>query len=129
MQVLNDLHVYQVLKPATCADVACTAPTDHNVGPGIKARMTVLYEEWVGWERAGEPKVSASERRLLLARWVSVASLQANTESLIRQSFMETGFLLARDDSENHLIKMGGVEDYTVPFLDSNKTLFHREAG
>jgi hypothetical protein len=119
-QALDDLNVYQVLTPANCTDV--TAPIDHHVGAGIKARMRVLYEHWVeGWERAGEPKVSASERRLLLARWVSVAweSLQTNAESLIRQSFVETGFLLARDGSENHLIKMAGVEDYTVPFPEN----------
>jgi hypothetical protein len=62
--------------------------------------------------------LSVSERRMLIAHWVSVTweSLIANgAESLIRQSFVETGFLVAKDGSENHLIKMAGLVDgYTM---------------
>jgi hypothetical protein len=40
----------------------------------MKQKMRVMYEMWVEeWERAGEPKLSVSERRVLIAHWVSVA--------------------------------------------------------
>ena len=115
-EALLALNVYPVLTPANCTDV--TAPVDHHIGAAIKAKMRIMYEVWIDqWERDGEPPLSASDRRLLLANWVSVAweELKANGAHLIRQSFVETGFLVARDGSENHLIKMAGVKGYTVP--------------
>lgn len=114
-EALNKLNVYQVLTPANCTDV--TAPVDHHVGANLKEKIGVMYDHWVeGWERAKEPELSAGDRRLLLANWVSVAwdSIQEN-EHLLRQAFVETGFLVAKDGSENHLIDMAGKEDYTVP--------------
>ena len=76
-----------------------------------------MYEEWIeGWEAAGEPKLSAGDRRVLLAQWVSVAwESLTRDEYLIRQSFVQTGLLVARDGSENHLIKMAGIKNYEVP--------------
>ena len=69
-----------------------------------------------GLRAAGEPKLSADDRRLLLAQWVSVAwESLCRDKYLIRQSFVQTGFLVARDGSENHLIKMAGIENYDVP--------------
>ena len=112
---LNELNVYQVLTPANCTDV--TAPVDHHIGAALKTKIRLMYEHWIeGWEAAGEPKLSAGDRRLLLAQWVSVAwESLCRDKYLIRQSFVQTGFLVARDGSENHLIKMAGIENYDVP--------------
>ena len=112
---LNELNAYQVLTPANCTDV--TAPVDHHIGAPLKTKVRVMYEHWIEtWERTGEKKISAGERRVLLAQWVSVAweSLKQD-EYLLIQSFVQTGLLVAKDGSENHLIKMAGVENYDVP--------------
>jgi hypothetical protein len=71
---------------------------DRHIGAALETKIRVMYEEWIeGWEAAGEPKLSAGDRQLLLAQWVSVAweSLKRD-EYLIRQSFVQTGLLVAR---------------------------------
>ena len=49
---------------------------------------------------------SAMHRRMLMAEWLSLAwtDLTTNHQELIEKSFVHTGFLLARDGSEDHLI-------------------------
>jgi hypothetical protein len=59
----------------------------------------ILYEMLPWWNQM--PKVWP-------LHWTSHVSLRPNP-------FVETGFLLVRDGSENHLIKMAGVDDYIVP--------------
>ena len=65
------------------------------------------------WQMAGE--LSASRRRVLLTVWLIRAwcIIQGNA-SFLRQSFVTTGFLVATDGSEKHLVKVKGVENYDL---------------
>ena len=61
-------------------------------------------------------KYSASERRILITRWVGEAwELVSNElkESIIR-SFRKCGITIALDGSEDNDINIRGLEDYTV---------------
>ena len=55
-----------------------------------------------------------SERRIKMAQWAAYAWLivQQKTDYL-RSAFVSTGFLVAADRSEDHLIKMTGLDNYT----------------
>ena len=52
--------------------------------------------------------LSAQDRRMLVARWVSDAwrDVVTNSHKLIAAAFVETGFLVAKDASENSKIKL-----------------------
>ena len=57
--------------------------------------------------------LTASERRILLATWLGASwqMMRADSE-FIRQAFVSTGFLIRKDGSENHLIKVKGISTY-----------------
>ena len=52
-------------------------------------------------------------RRMLMARWMSEAwdSLVTDHSDMIEKAFVSTGFLLAKDGSEDHLLKLQGWTD------------------
>ena len=53
---------------------------------------------------------SAMHRRMLMAQWLSKAweELITNHQGLIEESFVHTGFLLAKDGSEDKLMSIQG---------------------
>jgi hypothetical protein len=66
------------------------------------------------WDEIG---ISKAQKRMLIATWTSVAwaELCDPKSPLIRAAFVDTGFLLAKDGSENKLVKLQGwtgPEDY-----------------
>ena len=55
---------------------------------------------------------SDGARRILMAQWLSAAwaDLEANHKHLIDSAFLQTGFLLAKDGSEDGLVSLQGWE-------------------
>lgn len=96
------------------------APVDHNVGAHMKsiiakyfhAEMDVHQAEWEN------KNLSAGCRRMLMATWVLHAWARCSKKDyLLRQSFVSTGFLLAKNGSEDGLIKMAGLpEDFIYAY-------------
>jgi hypothetical protein len=100
------------LTPSNCTD--CTSPVDCNVGQSVKLKIAKLYEadfshnpdRWELPKREGG--LTNSAKRMLVAQWVSTAwqDISTNNKGLIRSAFVKTGFLLAKDGSENHLVQL-----------------------
>jgi len=97
--------------PPNCTD--SLSPVDHNVGQNIKQKISKLYDEDYennpdSWELSpSEGGMTESSRRMLVARWTSKAwSEVSKNETLIKSAFVRTGFLVAKDGSENHLIQL-----------------------
>ncbi len=92
---------------------------DHHVGIRLKNMMQDFYR--LEFERnqdawrlpPSQGGLHAWERRVLLATWLAASwdSLR-NEEDFLRTAFVSTGFLVAKDGSENHLVKAGGVDNY-----------------
>jgi hypothetical protein len=109
--------VIPVFTPSQCTDVV--APVDHHIGAWMKQCMSYLYERELElnlnrWEDGG---LSAAERRIFIVNWVACAweSLKTKAE-FIRQAFVTTGWLLAKDGSENHLVVLKKwAEAYDFP--------------
>ena len=118
-------HIVPLFTPYGCTD--CVSPCDKNVGQHIKESMGVLYEDCLErYHDHWEEGVSAPARRILIAQWLSAVWKQIQAESadtLIRSAFVKSGFLLAKDGSENHLISIHkNVHDYTVPYPDMSSS-------
>jgi hypothetical protein len=107
--------------PPNCTD--CVSPVDHHIGMRLKAMMAEEYEkEYEKDEEAWHlPKrqggLGDKKKRMLVARWASHAWQRLCTEGkhLIKDSFVATGFLLAKDGSENELVQLargGQFDDY-----------------
>ena len=67
-------------------------------------------------QRYTEWKISASERRVLVTKWVSKAWTEVgfNREMVVR-SFKKCGVSLSSDGSKNGEIHMGSIEEYELP--------------
>ena len=63
-----------------------------------------------------EGKLSASQRRILMTKWVGQArkKISGMTESIIR-SFKKCGFSVALDGSENAQVSIDGIPNYKMP--------------
>jgi hypothetical protein len=117
---LSDADVYPVFTPSQCTDVV--APGDHHVGQWMKDAMRVMYEAEMdnnieNWEEGG---LSAAERRIYIVTWVAEAwKVMQTMPEFIRTAFVQTGWLLAKDGSENHLVKLRKwKETYNFPRPD-----------
>ena len=109
---LELMHIVPAFTPANCTD--CTSPVDHHVGKAIKDIIATKYEaeyeenedEWHKPKKEGG--LSDKKKRMLVAKWASEAWAEfiTNRQHTIVEAFVETGFLLAKDGSENHLIKL-----------------------
>jgi len=104
-----------VYTPPDCTD--CVSPCDHHVGALLKYYISQYYtmdfeqnhEAWCNTATGLE----AYERRIRIAVWTAAAwaRLRVNSEFL-RKAFVSTGFLIAKDGSEDNLIKIKGVDNY-----------------
>jgi hypothetical protein len=98
----------QVAKtPANCTD--CVSPVDRNVGQAIKLKIAKRYEaayeaNTASWDLPKkEGGLGDSRKRMLVATWASEAwdEFCRENQHCIRSAFVETGFLIAKDGSEN----------------------------
>jgi hypothetical protein len=114
---MAELNILPAFTPPDCTDVV--APSDHHVGARLKKYISLFYhmdmeENRTRWcNPPGQGGLEAWERRVLMAKWTCAAWLIVSTQTdFLRTAFVSTGFLLAKDGSENDLIKVPGVPDY-----------------
>ena len=106
-------NAFLAYTPPDCTD--CVSPCDHRVGARLKNMMKAFYEEELEnnleeWTKGG---LSASTRRIKMATWAAAAWALLRTEAgFLRSSFVSTGFLIAKDGSENNLIQIPSCPDY-----------------
>lgn len=106
--------------PENCTDLV--AVTDAGLGNEIKRRMVKSYkndlesskERLEAWKSG---RVSASERRILMTKWLGDAweDFCGNHQDQITAAFKRCGMYNALDGSESHLIKLQGYkEEYEI---------------
>ena len=104
-------NIHPAYTPPDCTDLV--SPCDHHVGKALKDIMAIFYhkeleenrEQWCG------NGLSRSERRMKMAVWAAAAwGVVAQNAAFLRSSFVSTGFLIAKDGSEDGLIK---IPDYS----------------
>ena len=98
-----------------CTDVV--SPVDH-VGQTLKLKIARRHDEAAAmWGQDQAP--SDSQKRIIVATWASKAweELLRDNKQCTRSAFVKTGFLVAKDGSENHII---GISDggQTLHFLN-----------
>jgi hypothetical protein len=92
------------------------SPCDHQVGALLKHYISEYYtldfeENHEAWSNTATG-LEAHERRIRIAIWTAAAwwaRLSINSEFL-RKAFVSTGFLIAKDGSEDTFIKIKGVD-------------------
>jgi hypothetical protein len=95
--------------PPVCTD--CISPCDHHVGAHLKVLIKSLFQEEME-NTLHNVKLSASQRRMMMAIWAASAWAGLRTQTnLLRSAFVSTGFLIAKS-GEDHLIKIPGVPNY-----------------
>jgi hypothetical protein len=113
MDLMNIVPAYT---PANCTD--CTSPVDRNVGQAIKLKIAKRYHETyrankAQWELPKrEGGLSNSRKRMLCAQWASEAWSEfcQDNQDCIRRAFVGTGFLVAKDGSENDKITLWKIK-------------------
>ena len=62
-------------------------------------------------------KITASERRILITKWVGSAwsLFWAEYKDAIKASFVKYGIAVPIDGSEDSLINISGLNDYCIP--------------
>ena len=63
-------------------------------------------------EKYTDEKISASERRVLMTKWAGDAWVNTN-QDMVRRSFKKCGISLALDGSENHLLNIEKLPEFT----------------
>lgn len=121
-QKMANNDVFGVYTPTSCTDVV--APVDHHIGGSLKQKIGQYYDEEFGCSfEEFTSRLSDSQVRIWIARWVARAWEELKSEdAFIRKAFVHTGFLNARDGSENHLIQLHTkeqlAEEYDVDVFD-----------
>jgi hypothetical protein len=107
-EFMSYMEIFPLYTPPECTDVI--SPCDHHIGRHLQEKIAERYEAAYdanqrAWDADG---IETPEKRMMFATWASEAwiDLCTNNKDLITRAFVETGFLLARDGSENHLIKL-----------------------
>ena len=121
-KLYEHLGIFEVITPANCTD--CISPVDKNVGQSLKQKIGARYETeyrefrdaWGDFdddddeeeEIDGDGLSRVAQKRMLVARWASESwsDLCSNHPLLFESAFVKTGFLVAKDGSENHLIEL-----------------------
>ena len=128
LALYTKLGLVPVFTSANCTD--CISPVDHHIGRYIQQHMGRSYgnaiennpEIWIASnvdEELEDPTCrGAKARRMLMATWLSEAwtDLTTNHSHMIDAAFIKTGFKVAKDGSEDHLIEIQGwsaPESYT----------------
>ena len=88
-------------------------PIDRGLGRQVKIYLGQLMDEWLDddenlakWE---ENKLTASDRRILLANWYYKATMRALEGDAKVKYFQHAGALLTADGTDDDLIKLEGA--------------------
>jgi hypothetical protein len=111
-------HVQPAFTPPECTD--CVSPCDHHIPKVLKDYIGESFgKEFEAnardWQDTG---LTASQRRMCMARWVAAAYLKLqvnqgpNGSNLLYDAFVKTGFLLNKDGSDDHKVDIG-IPNYT----------------
>ena len=107
-RLMAHFSIFPLYTPPECTDVV--SPCDHHVGRHLQVLISKKYEQayddnQTDWDSEG---IQTCEKRMLFATWAAEAwqDLCTTNRYLIDSAFLQTGFLIARDGSENHLIKL-----------------------
>ena len=109
---MDIMQIVPAFTPANCTD--CVSPVDRNVGQAIKLKIAKRYDADYArdkdrWELPKDSGgLTASAKRMMVAKWASEAwsEICAHHHTLLRSAFVKTGFLVAKDGSENNLIEL-----------------------
>ena len=109
---MSAMGIVPAYTPADCTD--CVSPVDHHVGQAIKTKIAQRYRDTFEADRdkwelpKKEGGLSDSRKRMLVATWTSEAwdEFCRENKSCITAAFVNTGFLIAKDGSENHKIEL-----------------------
>ncbi len=107
MDFMKAVGIQPAKTPANCTD--CVSPVDRNVGQAIKLKIAKRYEaayeaNTASWDLPKKQGgLGDSRKRMLIATWASEAweEFCSENQDCIRSAFVETGFLIAKDGSEN----------------------------
>ena len=110
--VMDILDIKYVFTPANCTD--CVSPVDRNVGQALKQKIYKMQEHELDLEGnehwrlpVKEGGLEAWQKRTMIVAWVDRAWEELKKERhLLLSSFVETGILISKDGTEDHLIKL-----------------------
>jgi hypothetical protein len=118
------MGIQPAFTPPNCTD--CTSPVDHHVGQALKLKIGKRFEKCLETNRVvwglspEEGGMTTSLKRMLVAKWASEAWTELCTENkdLLRKAFVQTGFLVAKDGSENDqiVLEKGRYGNPPVPY-------------
>lgn len=115
---MKNMGIVPAYTPANCTD--CISPVDANIGVTIKNIIARKYEEefdvnedeWLLPKKEGG--LGNKKKRMLVAKWASEAWAEftdgTKYNHTVTSAFVKTGFLVAKDGSENHLIELHETE-------------------
>jgi len=117
---LQEEGILPAYTPPNCTD--CISPCDHHVGVRLKNIIAAFYAQELEDNRMEwcdpEHGLQAWERRVRMATWAAKAwELVQGEKHLLRQAFVSTGFLIAKNGQEKNLIKIAGAPDYDFEAL------------
>jgi hypothetical protein len=114
------MSIFPCWTPTECTD--CVSPVDSNVGAWFQLFLKQKWDAFIDQDVDlgidvdvdDMQHLATSKRRMLIAQWVSDAWDELNDperdllSTLVWPAFVETGFCLAKDGSENSKVKLDG---------------------
>ena len=124
-RMLKECNTLLWLLPPKCTDEV--QPVDDGYGRLFKVLVGKSLDAWLlngdNAERWESNKLTASDRRVLIAQWVGEAAKQIDSDIRYRRRLFEkTGLALTADGSDDNLINLEGVEQGTYSFVDVDTT-------
>ena len=97
-------------------------PVDVSFNEPFKGYIRAISERHLNenLEKHTDGKISASERRVLMTKWVGDAWVNTNQDMVCRR-LKKCVVSLALDSSENHLLNIEKLPEYTVPEVETGK--------
>ena len=126
-QLLQRKKTLLIKVPAGCT--GRVQPLDVSVNKPFKNAVRTQFEKHLNGNLTfyTEGKIPASERRVLLTRWVGNAwdHICSNRE-MVKRSFKKCGIKVNIDGSENALVHLEGISEYVMPEADEE---FHMDTS
>lgn len=113
IDLMKAFDVRPIFTPAGCTD--CVSPVDRNIGMRIKDRVYKIQDLEMDLDENRNWALPAKEgglgdpgKRKLIVRWLSQVwtDFQREEKHMLLSAFTTTGCLIAKDGSENHLIRL-----------------------